>query len=268
MFTQWPIAGLQTRAETIWLGVLLTASAGFVDAFGFLTLGGVYSANMSGNTVYVAIRASRHEWFGVWQHGWPLVAFLPGLIAGNLIVELSKRIGLRATLAPAMVLEALGLCAFILIGWHFLPPRQTIDAKSVMAFAILVGLLAFAMGLQNGALRCVGVLRDVHTYVTGTLLAAGHGFSQYILWLGRRLVHRRPLRWRRVTAYSKRQEALRSAVIALGLWTGYIVGGFFGAVLRLHFGILLMGIPIAVLIVVAIVDTARPLRRFADQTTS
>ena len=40
-----------------------------------------------------------------------------------------------------------------------------------MTYAMLVGLLAFSMGLQNGALRRIGFLKHVHTYVTGTLLA-------------------------------------------------------------------------------------------------
>ena len=43
------------------------------------------------------------------------------------------------------------------------------------------------MGLQNGALRQIGGLQKVHTYVTGTLLAAAYGITDFLFWVVRRL---------------------------------------------------------------------------------
>ncbi|MDB5537022.1 MAG: hypothetical protein JWQ65_1897, partial [Devosia sp.] len=39
-----------TPAPKLSLGLLLTAAAGFIDAIGFIKLGGFYTSFMSGNT--------------------------------------------------------------------------------------------------------------------------------------------------------------------------------------------------------------------------
>ena len=55
------------------LGLVLTAMAGWVDAIGFLRLGGFYPSFMSGNTTQLGVALSN----GNWQ-----AAMLPALLIG------------------------------------------------------------------------------------------------------------------------------------------------------------------------------------------
>jgi uncharacterized membrane protein YoaK (UPF0700 family) len=251
----------KTRIEVVWLGLALAWTAGFVDAIGYLTLREIYVANMSGNTVSVAIHLSKRDWSAAWAHACPLLAFVPGLVAGGVIVELCKRSKLRAPLVLALLLEAMALALFIIIGRQLISSHGTIQETSTVAYALLVGLLAFSMGLQNGALQRIGALKDVHTYVTGTLLAMADGFTQYLFWIGRRLRQMSGTRICRILNYSTRQHSLRTAFWAAMLWTLYIIGAVLGALARLRCGINIFLIPIGLLLLVAFVDAIKPARR-------
>jgi uncharacterized membrane protein YoaK (UPF0700 family) len=257
MFTRKP----PDRPEIVWFGCALTWSAGFVDAIGYLTLRDIYVANMSGNTVAVAIHLSRRDWAEAWAHACPLLAFVPGLIAGDAIVELCRRSRLGAALAPAILIEAAGLALFILLADRWISSRGTVQWHGGTIYATLVGLLAFSMGMQNGLLRRTGSLKDVHTYVTGTLLAAAHGCTRYLFWLRRRLRHITRKRLHSVLRYSPHHRSLREGSLAAALWTLYITGATVGAVARLRYSVNVLLIPFAILIVIAVTDAVRPIRR-------
>jgi uncharacterized membrane protein YoaK (UPF0700 family) len=251
-----------TPPEILGVGFTLTVVAGFVDAVGFLTLGQIYVANMSGNTVAVAIHLSDRHWGQAWSHVCPLLAFVPGLVAGGLVVALCKRFGRRSCLAPAVLIEAVGLAVFLVIARGAPSPAPvTATIGGPIRYAVLVGLLAFSMGLQNGALRRIGALQDLHTYVTGTLLATAHGFTDYLMWVGRWL--RRPLRARlvRLIKASRHQRSLRSAAVAGSLWSVYIISALAGAAARTRFGVGTLWIPLVALAVIGIVDLVKPVRR-------
>jgi uncharacterized membrane protein YoaK (UPF0700 family) len=257
MFTQKPTS----RPEVAWVGFALTWAAGFVDAIGFLTLREIYVANMSGNTVAVAIHVANGDWGPAWAHFCPLLAFVPGLVAGDAIVELCKRAGLRVALAPAFLVEAAGLGLFLFVATRSIPAREVVPAHNGAIYVLMVGLLAFSMGLQNGLLRRVSGLKDVHTYVTGTLLAAAHGFTTYFFWLGARLRHLSLPRLRRALRYSPHHRSLREALLASALWVLYIVGAVTGAILRSRYGIYVLLTPVGILLMVGAVDALSPVRK-------
>ncbi len=246
----------------------MTWIAGFVDAIGYLTLREIYVANMSGNTVGVAIHLAHRDWSQAWRHACPLLAFVPGLIAGDALVELYKRKKRRAPLTPALVAEAAGLGLFIFIAHRSMPPHSIVEPYNQFAYALLVGLLAFSMGLQNGALRRIGGLRDVHTYVTGTLLAAAHGCTNYLFWVSRRLrkLPRRGIG--QMLRYSPRHRSLRAASFAALLWILYVLGALCGAIAVSRYGIDVLIFAIAILLLIALVDSIRPAQRQAITNSS
>ncbi|HWF65991.1 MAG TPA: YoaK family protein, partial [Acidobacteriaceae bacterium] len=221
---------------------------------------------MSGNTVSVAIQLSRRDWGQAWAHACPLIAFFPGLIAGDAIVKFCKLLKLRSALAPALVVEALGLGLFILLGHSSISSGGTVHATNTWAYALLVGLLAFSMGLQNGALRRIAAMKDVHTYVTGTLLASAHGLTDYFFWLGRRLRFRFRSTLDRIISRSRRNRSLRMALVAGGLWVTYITGAIIGALLRSSWGIDLLFLPIGILLVIAVADVVKPIPQGNDSS--
>lgn len=256
MFTHKPAR----NGEIIWLGSSLVVLAGFVDAIGYLTLRHIYAANMSGNTVSLAMNLANHNWPQVWVRACPLLAFVPGLIVGDAVVEICKRSHRREVLAPSMLLQASGIALFtILIEWY--RPATEHPQFHGWLYAVLIALLAFSMGMQNGTLRQIGALRDVKSYVTGTLLAMANALTLYGFWFIDQLRQSPSWRhYRRIIVYSPRHPALRKAIVAGGIWTLYLGGAILGALSVARFGIHIMFAPVALLWLIAIIDFIWPVR--------
>lgn len=138
---------------------MLTATAGWVDAVGYLTLGGFFLSFMSGNTTQIGVA------FGAGTLSLlPLgivAAFFVGAVSGALLSAISAAHGRAAVLAFVTVLLGASLAALL--------------GREAGTAAMLV--LAAAMGAQNAALveqdgRRLGV-----TYVTGTLAASARDLA-------------------------------------------------------------------------------------------
>lgn len=139
----------QEERDDLTLAIFLVALAGFVDAIGFLILGGLFVSFMSGNSTQFAIRSGQALWSGAAPAGMIVGLFTAGVVIGRLMAS-----GAGAWRRPTiMTLEAALLA---IAGWAHLP-------------ALAAGaLMAVAMGAQNGGLMKTGV-----TYVTGALVHFG-----------------------------------------------------------------------------------------------
>jgi uncharacterized membrane protein YoaK (UPF0700 family) len=80
------------------VAVSLTLAAGFVDAFGFLTLSGVYTANMSGNTVLIGVHALTDR-ANALLHAFTIAMFVVGLVTSGVIIEAGLRRRIRRSFA-------------------------------------------------------------------------------------------------------------------------------------------------------------------------
>lgn len=159
-------SGLSTSLHTqIFLGVLLTAGAGFVDAVGYIGLGGLFASFMSGASVSLGVGLESSRWDVVGQGLFMIASFLGGVTLGTF---LSGVLGLWAP--PAiLLLEALLLAGAALLdtsGW-------TISASIVPVTA--------AMGIQNTALPPVNGVRLGATFITGTLVSLGQALGRALL---------------------------------------------------------------------------------------
>ncbi|WP_245422415.1 YoaK family protein [Alsobacter soli] len=152
------------------VGLLMTALAGYVDAIGFLRLGGLYTSFMSGNTTQLGILAAHGDWAHVFWPASLLAMFFAGAVTGGLVALLAG--GRRA---PAVLgLEA--LCLAIALAAPILHEPE----------AVAMLPLAFAMGAQNAALQLKAGARPGTTFVTGTLFSAGNALAQALAGVGPR----------------------------------------------------------------------------------
>ncbi|WP_407529676.1 YoaK family protein [Methylobacterium oryzisoli] len=174
------------------LGLALTATAGWIDAIGFLRLGGLYTSFMSGNTTQFAVALGQADGAGALPVGALLAAFAGGSVLG----------GLARGAAPAQWVAALVLTLEALL----LGTATALALASPDALPATL-LLAFAMGAQNAALVQVAGFRAGTTFVTGAL----SGFGQK---LGLALAGRGP-RW----------DWAGDGVV----WIGLLLGGVGGA---------------------------------------
>jgi uncharacterized membrane protein YoaK (UPF0700 family) len=141
------------------LGLLLTACAGFIDAIGFIELGGYYTSFMSGNTTQLGTGAIRGD-LVLLPLG--LVAmFFFGSLAGSLLALRSNRWG--PSLVLALVIASIGVTLGMMLAG--VPPDS----------AMLI--LAAGAGAQNATLPHNGGARLGTTFVSGTLFTAGQDLA-------------------------------------------------------------------------------------------
>ena len=151
-----------TPARTLTLGLLLTAMAGFVDAVGFIALGGFYTSFMSGNTTQLGTGIGLGLGWALALPAGLIVLFFIGSFLGQLVSQSSRRWGPAATLGLVSVGIAMSLAQY----FAGVPPQQSMLA------------LAAAAGAQNAVLQPIGAARIGTTFVTGTLFAAGQDLAR------------------------------------------------------------------------------------------
>ena len=115
------------------LGLVLTAMAGWVDAIGFLRLGGFYPSFMSGNTTQLGVALSN----GNWQ-----AAMLPALLVGLFVTGVFA----AAAIADSVMRRRLPSC-FLLE--TFVLAAAMLFSAAQPELALALAPLAFAMGLQT-----------------------------------------------------------------------------------------------------------------------
>jgi uncharacterized membrane protein YoaK (UPF0700 family) len=135
----------------------LSAVAGFVDAVGFIHLGGYFVSFMSGNSTRAGAVLAAGSWLGFGLAMGLVAAFLAGVITASLLRRMVPR---RKRLAVLFYIAAL-LCAAALMfdGSLWLP--------------LVPPLMAFAMGAENVVFERDGEVSIGLTYMTGTLVKMG-----------------------------------------------------------------------------------------------
>ena len=182
----------------VMLAATLSALAGYVDAVGFMTLGGFFVSFMSGNSTRLGVGLSLGEWdeaaiaFGL------IVLFVVGVVVGATVARRFGEGRRSAVLAVEAVLLLIGagLCT---LGW-----------REVGMVAVVM-----AMGVENAVFQRQGDVGVGLTYMTGTLVRMGQRIATAL---------HGGARW--------------DWVPFLMLWLGLAVGGAVGAVSFLKFDVL------------------------------
>jgi uncharacterized membrane protein YoaK (UPF0700 family) len=170
------------------LQVALSALAGFIDAIGFLMLGGIYVAFMSGSSTLMGIGAGTWNPDSIKLPAAVVGCFVVGVMLGTLVggrLDRLRPMGVLLVVA-ALLAAAAGLCR--------------------SGYVIGGGLvLAVAMGTENTVFNRPGVSGIGLTYMTGTLVRIGQRLGE---------------------AFSGGSWA--SAMPDVLLWFGMMVGAGFG----------------------------------------
>lgn len=144
--------------------LLLTWAAGSMDAIGYLGLGQVFTAMMTGNTVLLALAIGEGALLNAWRPALALAAFVAGAFAGAVIADRGDRTQAWPRSVTAALATEAGVLALFTTLW------------AVAGFAggqrishVLIVLASLAMGMQAAAARRLGVPGVGTTYITGTL---------------------------------------------------------------------------------------------------
>jgi uncharacterized membrane protein YoaK (UPF0700 family) len=147
----------------------MTAVTGLVDAVSFLSLGRVFTANMTGNIVLLAFATAHVPGLSVARSLTALLAFLVGAILGGRIMARASTDSQTRFAAQAFLLEVALLFAasFCSIGY-----RADLLEGSFQPFA-LIALTALAMGTRNAAVRKLAIPDLTTTVLTLTITGIG-----------------------------------------------------------------------------------------------
>ena len=176
-------------------------------------MGGVFAANMTGNTVLAGIALAERRYADAGRHLTPLVAFFIGAMLARLLLRLWGR-PMIAVLLEAAIIGAMS----------FLP----LAAES----AVLV--LAFAMGLQASAITQFGGV-SVSTVVVTSTLARTADAALDKLW----------------PAEAGKLPVVATPRLLMLTWIGYLVGAVAGGLL-LHVVAWPLLVPAVLLVIVVL----------------
>lgn len=195
--------------------VLLCGAAGMVDAVGFVRHG-AFAANMTGNSVLMAIALAERDIARALDCGLMLAWFYAGVLIGRAAWTLGHR---RATAPLVVELLLLGLCAMVV------PERW-----------LALGVTALAMGVQAAALaRFAGVALST-VVVTSTMVRIAEANVDFIVRLarGRVSAERAPL-W-----------------LLAGAWLAYAVGAAVAVLLTPSSATPIVGAAVLVAVVIVL----------------
>jgi uncharacterized membrane protein YoaK (UPF0700 family) len=142
--------------RNIALACALSALAGYVDAIGFLHLGGLFVSFMSGNSTRLGVSLADAQWWQAAEAVGLIALFVAGAAAGSIIV-----LGGGAERQPWLLLtEAVLLAGAGLSHTYGLP-------------GLAIAAIVLAMGLENAVFQIDGGAGLGLTYVTGALVKVG-----------------------------------------------------------------------------------------------
>lgn len=158
-----------------WLLLLLSVTTGLVDAISVLGLGKVFTANMTGNIVFLGFAASGTPGFSVAPYAFAIAAFMVGALIAGRVGKHHAGSPLRRWLLTAASIEAalLWIAAGVAIGFDVATqsPGSSVN--------IIIALTGLAMGFRNATIRQLKVPDLTTTVLTLTItgLAADSGLA-------------------------------------------------------------------------------------------
>ena len=147
----------------------MTTVTGLVDAVSYLSLGHVFTANMTGNIVLLAFATAHVSGLSVVRSLTALLAFLTGAILGGRVMARTSADSQIRFAAQAFILEVAFLLAASFCGIGY---RGDLLEHSFQSFA-LIALTALAMGTRNAAVRKLGIPDLTTTVLTLTITGIG-----------------------------------------------------------------------------------------------
>jgi uncharacterized membrane protein YoaK (UPF0700 family) len=155
--------------------LLLSLAAGSADAIGYLSLGNVFTSNMTGNLVLLGIDLGQGQVGPATRHVFVLAIFILG---SGLGAWLGRDLPEKKWAALAFRLIWVDKILLLIFGiaWFF-----NAKANGAINSYVLLVPLAIAMGLQSTALFRLSAPGVATTAITGTFTALTNGLVRHLL---------------------------------------------------------------------------------------
>jgi uncharacterized membrane protein YoaK (UPF0700 family) len=161
----------RTLGDNIKLGVLTACSAGMVNVASLLIFFG-FSSNVTGHFAILASEIVQGKFYQIAVvFGWIFLFFFGSFVSNLIVIHYNNRNRYLAHASP-LILEILCLLAVGVYGQFFY-------LETLVETEILLALMLFAMGLQNGLTASISNFAVKTTHLTGTTTDLGILFSMF-----------------------------------------------------------------------------------------
>lgn len=227
-----------------------------MDIVGYITVYHMFVAHMTGTTVKLGTKLAIAAWPDAAKSATVLLSFVLGAIAGRAVIEAGNRRKLRTVASVTLLAEAALILTFLLLH-AFLPELWQRPEPPLQIVCLSLALLAAAMGLQTATLTRIGPLTIHTTFVTGMLNKLAQAISEWSFWFHDEW--RKGARFFQIWRQSKRNSAFQNAVLMSAIWFSYLVGSVAGTWMSSRWSARALCLPIAALVLAALVDQLHPL---------
>lgn len=160
----------RSHSDNIKLGTLSAFSAGMVN-IGSLLLFLSFSSNITGHYAVLASEMVKGNWYQIAVvFGWIFLFFFGSFVSNLSVIHLHKNTYLAH--AVPLILEMICLVSVGIYGDSFY-------AETLYETEVLLAIIIFAMGLQNGLTASISNFSIKTTHLTGTTTDLGVLFSMF-----------------------------------------------------------------------------------------
>lgn len=161
----------RTLNDNLKLGALTAFTAGMVNIASLL-LFFAFTSNITGHYAILGAEIVKGNWYQVAVvFGWIFLFFFGGFVSNNIVINLNKRNSYLAHSLP-ILLEMMCLLAVGIYGQYYY--KETLTETEM-----LIALMLFAMGLQNGLTASISNFAVKTTHLTGATTELGVLFSLF-----------------------------------------------------------------------------------------
>ena len=157
MITQQQRTKIQ-RSDSFLVGALLALTGGFLDAYSYLTRGGVFANAQTGNMVLLGLRLSEQRWSEAFHYLLPILAFAAGVLLAEWMKSIFQHKHLLHWRQIVIAIE----CA-LLFGIGFIPSgdwNPSVNIAISFICALQVESFRKMHGLNYASTMCTGNLRS------------------------------------------------------------------------------------------------------------
>ena len=197
-------ANQHSITESVQFGIILAMVGGFLDAYTFISRGGVFANAQTGNIVMLSMQLAKGEFRDAFMYFLPILAFISGVV----IVEYIKNKHVKVSeFRWQHIILAIEIIILLAVG--FIP-------QSVPNMYVNI-IISFVASVQTSSFRKLVDTPYATTMSTGNLRSA----TQFVY-----------------TAFSeKNNEAMVKAKRYITIIISFFIGGFIGAITTKSIGV-------------------------------
>ncbi len=191
-------------SESFRVGALLAVTGGFLDAYSYLTRGGVFANAETGNIVLLALNIAAGDLGRVLYYLIPIAAYSAGIIAAELIRRKFKGQDLHILHWRQLVIAA----EIVIVSAVAFIPEGTADFAAVIS-------ISFICSMQVESFRKVQGSPYATTMCTGNLRSASENLYKRI--------------------FAKDKQAGKKALLYVGIIGSFMSGAMLGSAAAIYF---------------------------------